>query len=66
MSRRRLRPALELVSDIGCLGFDLQHHSDVQIAEAVKLLRLSNPQMFDWLVKVLAAGASPAPKEPNP
>ena len=25
---RRLRPALDIVSDIGCLGFDLQHHGD--------------------------------------
>ena len=51
---RKLRPALNIVSDIGCLGFDLQHHDDAQIAAAVALLRKSNPEMFDWLVKVLA------------
>ena len=53
MSRRRLRSALEIVSDIGALGFDLRHHSDEHIAAAVKLLRTVNPQMFDWLVRVL-------------
>lgn len=53
---RRLRPAVEIVSDIGSLGFDLQHYSDEQIAEAVKVLRTVNTEMFDWLCKVLAAG----------
>lgn len=51
---RRLRDAAELVSDIGSLGFDLQHHSDEEIAEAVAFLRKVNPEMFDWLVKILA------------
>lgn len=51
---RRLRPAAEIVSDIGSLGFDLQHHSDTEIAAAVAFLRRQvNPEMFDWLVKVL-------------
>jgi hypothetical protein len=43
------------VSDIGSKGFDLQHHSDAEIAEAVRLLRDVNGPMFDWLVRVLAA-----------
>lgn len=51
---RRLRDAVTLVSAIGSLGFDLQHHSDEQIAEAVAFLRKVNPEMFDWLVRVLA------------
>lgn len=50
---RKLRSALELVSDIGCLGFDLQHHSDEQIAAAVALLRTVNAPLFHWLVKAL-------------
>lgn len=58
MGKRKLRPALDLVSDIGCLGFDLQHHSERDIALAVELLRKSNPDMFDWLVRVLAAPAT--------
>jgi hypothetical protein len=53
MSRRKLRPAVELVSDIGSLGFDLQHHGEEQIREAVKLLRTVNPEMFDWLARLL-------------
>jgi hypothetical protein len=63
---RRLRSAVELVSDIGSLGFDLQHHSEAQIAEAVRLLRTVNPQLFDWLVRVLTeSAADPAvPAEP--
>lgn len=54
---RKLRPAAELVSAIGSLGFDLQHHSDEQITAAVSLLRTVNPEMFDWLSKLLAGGA---------
>jgi len=50
---RKLRPALNIVSDIGALGFDLQHHTDAEIADAVTLLRTVNPEMFDWIVKVL-------------
>jgi hypothetical protein len=54
MSKRKLRSALEIVSDIGALGFDLQHHDDVTIAAAVDLLRTVNPGMFDYLAQVLA------------
>lgn len=50
---RKLRPALNIVSDIGSLAFDLQHHSDEQIAAAVALLRTVNPEMFNWLVQKL-------------
>lgn len=50
---RKLRPAIELVSSIGSLGYDLQHHQDAAIEEAVVLLRTVNPQMFDWLSRVL-------------
>lgn len=50
---RKLRPALEIISDIGALGFDLQHHSDAVIADAVTLLRTVNPELFSWLVQVL-------------
>lgn len=52
---RKLRSVLELVSDIGKLGFDLQHHSDEQITEAVKMLRTVNPEMFDFISQRLAA-----------
>lgn len=51
---RRLKPAVELVSDIGAKAFDLQHHSDADIREAVKFLRTVNPEMFDWLVRILS------------
>lgn len=51
---RKLRPAVAIVSDIGSLGFDLQHHSDEQIAAAVALLRTVNPELFSWLVRALA------------
>lgn len=51
---RRLRPALDLVSDIGSLGFDLQHHDAVQIAHAVAILRKVNPDLFAWLVQALS------------
>lgn len=57
---RRLRSAVELVSSIGCIGFDLQHHSPKEIADAVKVLRVVNPEMFDWLVEILQPSASGA------
>lgn len=60
---RKLRPAAELVSDIGSLAFTLRHHSTADIAEAVTFLRTVNPEMFDWLAKLLAAQASPEPAE---
>lgn len=50
---RKLRPALDLISAIGVLGFDLQHHSDRAIADAMTLMRTVNPEMFAWLSKVL-------------
>ena len=58
---RKLRDALEIVSDIGALGFDLQHHNEMQIAHAVALLRTVNPEMFDWLAKLLADRPPEAP-----
>ncbi len=61
MPRRRLRNALELVSDIGALGFDLQHHHEDAIREAVKVLYTVNPEMFRWLSRVLR---EPEPSEP--
>lgn len=61
---RKLRPALDLVSDIGKLGFDLQHHSDEQIAEAVTMLRTVNPEMFDFISRQLAAPAVPVQDAP--
>lgn len=51
---RRFKSAIELVSDIGAKGFDLQHHSESDIAEAVTFLRHVNGPMFDWLVRVLS------------
>lgn len=50
---RRLKSAVELVSDIGSKAFDLQHHSDEEIREAVRMLRHVNGPMFDWLVLAL-------------
>lgn len=58
MTARKLRPVLAIVSDIGALGFDLQHHSDEQIAYAVAVLRTVNPEMFRWLSRALAEPAS--------
>ncbi len=57
MSKRKLRPAIEIVSAIGSLGFDLQHHAEPDISEAVRVLRTVNPEMFDWLVRNLQPGA---------
>lgn len=53
MTKRRLRSAVEIVSDIGALGFDLQHYSDTEIASAVALLRAVNPEMFAWITRQL-------------
>lgn len=67
---RRLRPALEIVSDIGSLGFDLQHHKQSDIYEAVATLRTVNPDMFNWLALLLAGPGREdrtevAPQEPS-
>ena len=76
---RKLRPAVEIVSDIGALGFALQHHSAADIASAVHFVRIINPEMFDWLAELLAPSphvaevartepeaAPPSGKEPQP
>ncbi len=57
---RQLRPAAEMVSDIGALGFALQHHSEAEIAHAVNFCRMVNPEMFDWLSKLLAGIPPPS------
>lgn len=56
MGQRRLRDPVEIVSDIGALAYDLQHHGDEEIAQAVEVLRRVNGPMFDWLVVTLALG----------
>lgn len=60
---RRFKSPVELVSDIGCKAYDLQHHDERDIAEAVALVRQVNAPMFDWLVQVLSvtAGGSQQP-----
>ena len=50
---RRLKSAVELVSDIGAKAFDLQHHRERDILEAVAILREVNGPMFDWLTCML-------------
>lgn len=52
---RKLRSAIELVSDIGAKAFDLQHHNESDIREAIAVLRSVNGPMFDWLVRTLGA-----------
>jgi len=56
--KRRLRPALEIISDIAALGFDLRQHGAADIAEAVAFLRTVNPVLLEWLATVLARPAS--------
>lgn len=58
MTARRLRPALDLVSAIGSLAFDLQHHDDAEIQTAVRYLRAVNAPLFDWLVDRLREPAT--------
>lgn len=60
---RKLRPALNIVSDIGCLGFDLQHHSEKDISEAVAFMRLSNQEMFDWIARHISGQGETAPAQ---
>jgi len=62
---RKLRPAVNIVSDIGSLAFDLHQHDEGQIAAAVELLRTVNPEMFDWLVRVLASSSGARPPAPQ-
>lgn len=47
------RNALDIVSDIGVIAFDLQRHTTEEIKDAVALLRTANPQLFDWLIVAL-------------
>lgn len=54
----RLRPAMELVNKIGELAFDLQHHRDDEIAQALAFMReCGNGPMFAWLVGKLSETA---------
>ena len=69
---RRQKSALEIVSDIGSKAFDLQHHSERDIIEAVVILRQVNAPMFDWLTQMLIRGTiieiakqSPSPSPDN-
>ena len=55
MSVRHLRPAVDIVSDIGALAHDLQCHRDTDIVDAVRCCRTVNPEMFAWLVAVLSS-----------
>lgn len=54
MKLRQLTCALDVVNDIGSKAFRLQHHSDEEIAAAVKFAREVNGPMFSWLVGVLS------------
>lgn len=59
MRNPKRRPALDIVSAIGSLGFELQHHSDAAIVDAVALLRTVNPDLFTWLVHALTGKSEP-------
>ena len=50
MSRRLVKSALELLSDIGSKAHDLQGHGPIEIAKAMVFMReCGNGPMFDWL-----------------
>lgn len=68
MARKRdLVSAVQAVGDIGSLGLDLQRHSEADVIEAVRFLRKSNPDLFDYLSRVLASpDAAAAPLDPHP
>ena len=51
---RKPRPVLELLANIGVIGFDLQrNYSADEIADAMRLMRLSNARLFDFLARTL-------------
>ncbi len=52
----KLKPAIEIISAIGSLGFNLQFHSADEIEKAMRFMRSANPEMFDWLVTQLSKG----------
>lgn len=47
------KTAVEIVSAIGSLGYDLQYYDEATIEQAVEFLRKVNPKLFDWLVDCL-------------
>ena len=54
MGTRRVKSALELLSDIGSKASDLQGHGPLEIARAMQFMReCGNGPMFDWLVLML-------------
>lgn len=57
-TRKPKKTALEIISDIGCKGFVLQYYTEAEIAEAMRFMRQANPQMFDWLSRVMAPQAA--------
>jgi len=53
--KRRLRPAVELASDIGAKAADLHAHGDAAALEALDFLCKVNPDVYSWLLDRLMA-----------
>ncbi len=51
---RKLKPAAELVSDIGVKAMDLMAHPDEDVKLAVRFVAKVNPEIFDWLRRQLS------------
>lgn len=49
------KTVLELPSDIGQSGMELQRHPAAEIKECVTFMRNVNPALFDWISECLAA-----------
>jgi hypothetical protein len=53
VARRKLKPAVVLVSDIGASAMDLHGYGYLQTIEAMNFLYRVNPDIFDWLREML-------------
>lgn len=64
---RRVKQALELISDIGSKAHDLQGYGPIEIARAMQYMRdCGNGPMFEWLAAVLAPPPTGASVDPSP
>lgn len=55
MATKTGKMAIEYLSDIGKAGFELQRFTDAELVEAMKFMRVVNPELFTFIGNVIAA-----------
>ena len=66
MSRAQKKMAIEHLSDIGRAAFHLQAFTEAERVEAMRFMRTANPELFEFLVRVLTADLEPVAEGSTP